>query len=279
MVKTVDPNIDGSTRSNSYALSEPPPSFGLLEFRALKDLATLPVRLSSIAFKKTENLGQGRVVLVLPGFGVGDASMLPLRFYLKRHGFKPVGWGLGVNKAGLNLKHNPNMISWDLEFPDERDRSVDYRGEAGVPYLSELVVKKVKSLADIHQMKISLVGWSLGGTIAREVARDLPESVEHVVTMGAPIIGGPKYTRAAGYLRQRGLNLDWIEQEVARRNQTPIACKVSAIVSRSDGIVDWSASVDPADKSTRFIEKDLPHLGMGINQMTMQLVLDELVGV
>ena len=110
-------------------------------------------------------------------------------------------------------------------------------------------------------------------------SRDLPDAVEQVVTLGAPIIGGPKYTRAARYLRQRGLNLDWIEQEVARRNKKPIASKVSAIVSRSDGIVDWSASVDPADKSTQFIEKDLPHLGMGINQITMQLVLDELVGL
>ncbi|MCD9459438.1 alpha/beta hydrolase [Marinibactrum halimedae] len=199
--------------------------------------------------------------------------MFPLRFFLKQHGFNPIGWGLGVNKAGLNLKHDPSEISWDFSVPEK------YRGEAGVSYLCDLMVKKIESFTNSEQTTVTLVGWSLGGSIAREVARDLPDAVDQVVTLGSPIIGGPKYTRAASYLRQRGLNLDWIEKEVARRNKTPIACKVSAIVSRSDGIVDWSASVDPNDQNTRFIESDVSHLGMAINQSTMQLVLSELAGI
>jgi hypothetical protein len=255
-----------------YTRSTPPLSLGLLEFRAIKDLVTLPVRLASMAIKDRQEIGKGRHVMVLPGFGASDKTMFPLRYFLKQYGFTVIGWGLGVNKAGLDIHHDPTQISWDLNVPER------YKGEAGVPYLSDLVIQKVRDYAESKSIKISLVGWSLGGTIAREVARDLPDIIDQVVTLGSPIIGGPKYTRAAPFLRQRGLNLDWIEQEVERRNSKPINCKVSAIVSKTDGVVDWSASVNPTDTETYFIERDVAHLGMCINQLTMDLVLKELTG-
>lgn len=250
--------------------STPPSIYGLLELRAAADLLTLPGRMVSLSLSEVENIGKGRTVFVLPGFGAGDVSMMPLRYYLQKHGFNVVGWGLGINKAGLDLHDDPHQISWDVDIP------TPHRGEAGVPMLCDKMVARVKNFAEANNTPVSLVGWSLGGTIAREVARDLPDIVDQVVTLGSPIIGGPKYTKAAKILQARGLNLDWIEQEVDKRNQLPIKSKISAIVSKTDAIVDWSASVSPEDTSTKFIENNVSHLGMGINRSTMRLILEEL---
>ena len=164
----------------------------------------------------------------------------------------------------------PIRYSWSIE------ESSSFKGETGVPHLCDLMVRRVQKLHEENGEKIALVGWSLGGSIAREVARDLPDSVSKVVTLGAPLIGGPKYTAAAPVLRKRGLNLDWIEREVDKRNKIPIQCKATAIVSRSDGVVDISASVIPDDEDTHYIEVNVSHFGMGVNRKAMNSVLDTL---
>lgn len=196
--------------------------------------------------------------------------MAPLRYYLYKHGFKPRGWGLGINKAGLDLKHDPKSLSWGFTI----DREV--RGETGVAYLCDLMVRQITDFCRENATQVSLVGWSLGGTIAREVARDLPELVDRVVTLGSPVIGGPKYTGAAEYLAGRGLDLDWIEAEVEKRSLIALKSPISAIISKTDGVVDWSAAVLPGDQTTRYITADVAHLGMGINRSVMELVVREL---
>ena len=259
----------------SSVLSVPPASLKALEFRAVADAVKLPLWLGSLAFRQPENLGQGRTVFVLPGFGAGDKAMKPMHYFLQRNGFHVEGWGLGVNKAGLDLPHDPKAVSWDLEFSllGEDGRC---RGETGVPHLCDLMVKRVSEYHEQHQKPVSLVGWSLGGTIAREVARDRPDMVDRVVTMGAPVIGGPKYTSAAPLLASRGLNLDWIEMEVERRNRQSIKRPVTAIVSKTDGIVDWTASIHEYDSETDYVFTDVAHLGMFINREVLGLMLEAL---
>ena len=137
----------------------------------------------------------------------------------------------------------------------------------------------VERVLEFHEQtgkQLALAGWSLGGSIAREVARDLPNIVTNVVTLGSPLIGGPKYTAAAGVLKNRGLDLDWIERQVDKRNKIPIRSKATAIVSPSDGVVDISASVIPHDETTTYVEVDVSHLGMGVNRKAMQSVLEAL---
>lgn len=255
---------------NSSFLSVPPASLRALELRAAADVLALPLWMTRLASRNVTDVGQNRAVFVLPGFGASDRAMTPMRYFLRRHGFNPLEWGLGVNKAGLDLPHDPHMLSWDFDIPEK------VAGETGVPYLCDQMVERVSRFCEEHSTTASLVGWSLGGTIAREVARDLPQYVDQVVTLGSPVIGGPKYTSAAGLLSKRGLNLDWIELEVERRNQKPIKPPVSAIISRTDGIVDWSASFLANDSTTRYITTDVSHLGMGINRRVMELVLQEL---
>ncbi len=92
--------------------------------------------------------------------------MAPLRSYLRRLGHEARGWGLGVNTG----------------YP-ERD--------------SEILAGQVAAQHEQTGRKVALVGWSLGGVIARETARTVPHAVSRVITYGTPAIGGPTYTLGA----------------------------------------------------------------------------------
>jgi len=253
-----------------------PPNKSLLflEARAALDLAGMLRPLLRAGARsptaKTDNL-----TIVVPGFGFGDAYTVPLRRYLKQNGVPAEGWGLGTNLGGSNLSHRPQDLSprWDLS------PRAAYRGETAVPYLIDRFYDAVLARHEATSQTISLVGWSLGGYLAREVARELPDVVDRVVTMGAPLIGGAKYTAAAAVYRRRGTDLDWIEAEINRRELTaaPIKQAITAIVSKTDGIVDSSTVYDHKSPRVRHIEVDASHLGMGFNTEICSHVLSALL--
>ena len=83
----------------------------------------------------------------------------------------------------------------------------------------------------------------------------------------------PKYTVAARIFQQLGMNLDWIEREVARREATPIQARITAIVSPSDGIVGYAAAYDHVSPNVRHLEIDASHLGMCFNPSIWQLIV------
>jgi pimeloyl-ACP methyl ester carboxylesterase len=210
--------------------------------------------------------------VLLPGFGTGDRAMLPLRRYLHKHGVAAEGWGLGINRAGLDLPHALEDISagWQLA------PKASYRREAGVALLCDRMAEYVSVRARALGRPVSLVGWSLGGTIAREVARDVPEAVDRVITLGSPVIGGPKYTAAAAALRSRGLDLDWIEVNVRRRDRRPITQPITSVVSRCDAVVAWEAAIDRVSPRVRLVEVDTPHIGLAFDPTVWDVVLDAL---
>lgn len=250
-------------------LLAPPPRTALLgEVRVLRDLALmLPALYRPLSPARLRNASP---VLVLPGYGAGDASTYPLRRHLARHGVASEGWGLGMNRAGLNLKHTLADLHPSWGAPHK----LPYRGEAGVAYLCTRMVEHVARRAEALGEPLTLVGWSLGGTIAREVARDLPHAVNRVITMGSPVIGGPKYTAAANALRRLGLDLDWIEAQVAARDVRPIQQPLTSIISRTDGIVGRAAAIDRISPRVRHIEVAASHLGLGFNPLVWRHVLE-----
>lgn len=178
--------------------------------------------------------GAGEPVLVLPGFGFGDASTWVLRTYLRRLNYDVRGWGLGVNTG-------------------------DVRG------LLPAVVRLVEALAAERRQPVHIVGWSLGGYLGREAARERPALVARVLMLGSPVIGGPKYTVAAGLLRRRGVDLDAIEAEVAERNRRPLSVPITSVYSRVDGVVAWEACVDTSSEQAENIEVDTSHVGLGFS--------------
>ncbi len=250
-----------------------PGRLGLIrETRTALDLLTMLGPLASAQLRAPPAPSQPRTVVAVPGFGADDRFFAPLRYYLRRHGYAAAEWGLGRNLAGVDMRHELQDISaaWPIE-PREQ-----YRGEGSVPYLCERFVEQLHSRYSQTGQALTLLGWSLGGYIAREAARDLPELVEQVITLGAPTIGGPKYTLAAPFFARRGMDLDWMEAVIAQRESRPIRQPITAIYSRSDGIVSWQASLDAHSPNVRHVQVPSAHLGLVFNPRVWAQVLDAL---
>lgn len=265
-------NSQPASQINGHKQPAPPSrSLLFLEARAAVDFARMLPPLAKSGLKRRPAEADS-LTIVVPGFGSDDNYTVPLRAYLKHNGFQAEGWGLGSNRAGTN--YNPRIE--DLSERWDVTPQKTYNGEAGVPYLVDRLYDRVRERHEATGKTISLIGWSLGGFLAREVARDLPEAVDRVITMGSPVIGGPKYTAAAKFFTARGQDLDWIEEEVKRREVRPIEQPITAIVSRTDGIVSWDSAQDHHSPGVNHIEVDAAHLGMGFNPEIWGHVLEAL---
>lgn len=251
-------------------LRPPPPNAFLRESRVLLDIARMAVPLLLPARAVTPM--RRRQIIVLPGFGADDRATWPLRHYLSKFGHRVEGWGLGRNRAGIEIAHRLEDVSagWKLTH------QIDYNGEASVVMLCDRMTAHVRERHRALGKPITLIGWSLGGYVAREVARDLPGIVERVITLGSPVQGGPKYTATAGFFRKRGMDLDWIEREVAKREVRPIQAPITAIVSPSDGIVGISAAIDHNSPNVRHLHVDAAHLGLCFNPTAWALIVKAL---
>jgi pimeloyl-ACP methyl ester carboxylesterase len=189
--------------------------------------------------------GKGEPVVVLPGFGAGNASTMPLRSYLSWLGYEVHGWTLGRNRGNVRE-------------------------------LLPQVVDQVRQLFLHSGEPVNIIGWSLGGVIAREVAREHPTNVRQVVTMGSPVVGGAKYTSMAGMFERRGADLDVMEATIAARESTPISVPVTSIYSRNDGIVGWRASIDQHSAQVDHVEVSATHLGLGISPDVFKIIANKL---
>ncbi len=191
----------------------------------------------------TEPKGDGHPVLVLPGFTAADGSTRSLRRYLRQLGYDAVGWGLGRNNGDV---------------------------AAYVPRVMEIL----KGLTGETGGKVSLVGWSMGGVISREVALHYPQAVRRVITLGSPITGGPKYTAFADQLASEGVDLDAIEAHIhhRQRRSPPLQVPVTAIFSRRDGVVAWQACIDQINQSVEHVEVKSSHIGLGFDPAVYRII-------
>ena len=189
--------------------------------------------------------GDGRPIALAPGYMAGDLSMLPLSQFLRFLGYTVYPWGLGGNNGD---------VEEDIETFGAR-----------IEELHE----------ELDGEKITLIGWSLGGVIAREVARQWEDCVAEVITLGTPVVGGPKYTAIGSlYALQKGADMDWIDQEVHERNKLGLNQPVTSIYSKSDGIVAWQASVDVYNPQARNIAIETTHFGIGVSPVAWRLIAD-----
>jgi pimeloyl-ACP methyl ester carboxylesterase len=213
------------------AIHPPEKRESLRELQGLFAIAGLPFQWRSL---RANTRGNGQPVIVLPGFGMDRGSTWMMRVFLGRLGYDVHDWGLGRNHGNV----------WTL-----------------VPQIVERVEQLVMRLGS----PVVLIGWSLGGFLAREAARDLPQQVTHVITMGSPVVGGPKYTLAAESYQQKGYDVDAIEAEVAARSTIPLQVPVTAIYSKRDGVVAWQACIDHVHPQTHHVEVTSTHMGLGFS--------------
>ena len=217
-------------------------------WRQLRGELTVPITAARLAVN-APRMGLGRrikapVTVLLPGWLASETSMDPLRRFLRLRGVDARHWGLGRNR-GRPLADRDQLIK----------RLVDECGAADAP--------------------VALVGWSLGGVIAREVARAEPTLVQQVITYGSPIQGGPKNT--IGERNYDPAEVERIEALIAERNASdPIQVPLTVVFSRRDGIVDWRACIDRVSPRATHYEARSAHLGMGIDPDVWRLVLQKL---
>lgn len=199
----------------------------------------------SLLAMKARRAAHPRTVILLPGFGAGPRSMRVMESFLRRRGHRVRDWGLGVNNG------------------DARKLRAQ---------LESIVGESITA----HGEPVVLVGWSLGGYIAREYAREHPAGVRRIVTLGSPVIGGPRYTATSEWYRSRGHDLAEMERAVKSRYATPLRVPVTAIYSKRDGIVAWRACIDRWSPDVRHIEVSETHVGLGFSPRVLGLVADEL---
>ena len=104
---------------------------------------------------------------------------------------------------------------------------------------------------DTHGRKVSLVGWSLGGLYARQLAKMMPERVRSVITLGSPFAAGPKATNAwRVYEMASGRRADEEDHRFGGSLSGTPPVPTTAIFSRTDGICAWQGCVEKTSRDS-----------------------------
>lgn len=189
--------------------------------------------------------GEGQPVLVLPGLGASDASTAPMRGLLKELNYAAHPW-----KQGRNLGLRAGLI--------------------------EGMTARVNELYHRYgNKKVSLVGWSLGGTFSREIAKMMPDKVRQVISLGSPFTRAPTASHARRvYEWASGQKPE--DSALYRQLPVPPPVPTTSIYSRTDGIVAWQASRNAPGKLVENIEVPGAHLGLGHNPLALYALFDRL---
>jgi pimeloyl-ACP methyl ester carboxylesterase len=194
--------------------------------------------------------GDQHPVLLLPGFWAGDQSTAPLRWTLRSQGYWAHSWHLGQN-IGPSSRVVTGM----------RDRIIE--------------------LHELHGRTVTLIGQSLGGIYARLLAREQPENVRQVITLGSPyrMVAGDHSSSSAETLWELVRPLhdgDLLLNEMHEQHRPPLVVPATSIYTRTDGVAPWQACIDEVREHAENIEVLGSHIGMAINPAVVVALLDRL---
>src|SRR6202011_18011 len=135
----------------------------------------------------------------------------------------------------------------------------------------------LKQIHETTARKVSIVGWSLGGVYARDLALQLPDMVRAVITLGSPFandITATNATKLYEALSGEGIN-DNPEIREAIAGDLPVPA--TSIYSRTDGIVNWrTCLLRPSDTAENIEVHFASHVGLGVNPAALWAVADRL---
>ena len=201
------------------------------EGRALFELGALPASLPALLALSPR--GDGQAVLTLPGLMASDTSTAILRRFLRELGYSVHPWKLGRNMGP----------------------SAELR--AGMMARLEEVESRVGR-------RVSIIGWSLGGIYARELARRSPRLVRQVITLASPFAAGLR------------MDTSYVDAALAERLRTPPPVPCTAIYTRHDGVVAWQTCREDVHPHTENIEVPATHIGIGVNALALYAIADRL---
>lgn len=192
-------------------------------------------------------VGDGHPVLFIPGFLASDLSSYPIRRFIREQGYSPYPWGMGRNYGDIRQ-------------------------------LSQLVLQ-IEQLYAKHKTPVSLIGWSLGGVYARQLAKERPEMVRQVISLAAPFAGIYQPNNASWLFRlfndHRPISLK--EQQWIDDLPKPPSVPTTALYSRDDGVVPWATCLEPLeDHWHQNIEVPGGHFGLGYSPATLIIIADRL---
>ena len=183
-------------------------------------------------------------VMLLPGFGAHPARMKRMERTLAAAGHTVHHWGLG-----FNLGPTPDNFAF--------------------------LMRRVGALARTHGAPVALVGWSLGGLFAREIARRQPRNVACVITMGTPFSGDPRANNAwRAYQMITGHAVDEppIDSPLAAKPPVPTI----ALWSPRDGVIAPRSARGRPGERDRAISVRCNHLGFASDPRAILEVLRQL---
>ena len=241
----------GDTQPHARPDRLPTPSWLFTACEVGRFSMELPASLLVDAVVPAPDQGRGRPVLVLPGFSSPDSATRRGRTHLERLGYRAHGWGLGRNHGLIDPIIDGVLARFD----------------------------------DLHQRydePVSVVGWSFGGLLARWVAHQRPDAVRQVVCLGSPYRPEGEHTRTTPFFERsaRTHGLSDRAFDVVDTLRQPLSVPVSAIYSRTDGIVNWRAcalteaelAAGPSDN----ISVPSSHVGLLTNPLSLAALADRL---
>jgi pimeloyl-ACP methyl ester carboxylesterase len=228
-----------------------PPSLGLFLLEGQRALLEGLTLASTRRLLRRAPRGEGQPVLVLPGFMADDGSTSVLRNYLKDQGYAAHPWLQGRNTGPQN----------------------------GV---REAMGERLDDLHARYGRKVSIVGWSLGGVYAREIAKQAPDKVRQVISLGSPFgdIARPSNVTRMYDFVSSGENPRRAVSRSARAEQLraspPRSVPATAIFSKTDGVVHWRTCLEQESDHTENIQVPGSHCGLGHNPLVLYAVAERL---
>jgi hypothetical protein len=193
--------------------------------------------------------GDGHPVIVFPGLAADHRSISSMLALCRQLGYAAHDWGLGINTGP--------------------------RGELDA-WMDQLA-GHVDALVAPRATTMSLIGLSLGGIYAREVAKRLRRRVRQVITVGTPFAGRPEHTNVAWLYRWLNGRAPMFDDELLTRLRASPDVPTTSVFSRSDGVVAWQACLhEEGAQHTENIEVASSHCGLGWNTQVLAIVADRL---
>ena len=239
-----------------------PPSLSLAMSdlpRSGLDIFRLTTRLSGLVREAKQ--GDGHPVLTLPGYGGGDASMLAMRHFFNRIGYNSFALGLGIN----------------FEPEEDRIRCI----EDACAFREKMADKVQQRVDEIYQQTgepVTLVGWSMGGLYAFDVAQQSPQQVRQLITLGSPF-GDPRGTSMFNLMRtinrsdvpveEQDFSL-WSDKAVIKTRDVPM----KIVFSQADGFVAPQIAMLADHDCVEHIEISAAHAGFTHNPRVFSLLAE-----